>query len=246
MRVHARPDVDWEKVEAEYRAGQLTLMQIARLHNVSHPAIIKRAKKGKWTRNFASKVSEEVTARLVTEGLRKTQAKAKTQAEAVETAIETRLSAVRLHYTLGDKGLKITQSMLAELEAQYDALDDLEQAVIDETKDDQNGLRRAKMLSALSLSGRAQTLDRIATAAKSFVAIERQALNLDDERTQPADPVATARADQLQQTMFALLSNLAQPAVVIDQPRRLNGNGHGNSHANGGDSVPPEPEDWPK
>lgn len=60
-----RKTVDWELVEREFRAGQLSVAEIGRQCGVSHQAINKRAKREGWTRNLAEKVRVEVAARLV-------------------------------------------------------------------------------------------------------------------------------------------------------------------------------------
>ena len=42
---NAKPAPDWEKIEADYRAGIKTLRQIAGEHGVTHGAINKRAQR---------------------------------------------------------------------------------------------------------------------------------------------------------------------------------------------------------
>jgi hypothetical protein len=59
-----RKSVDWEAIEREYRAGQLTVVEIGRQHGLSHTAINKRAKRDGWTRNLADRVRKKVSARL--------------------------------------------------------------------------------------------------------------------------------------------------------------------------------------
>lgn len=56
---------DWEAIEREYRAGQLSIRQIARQHGVDEATMRKRAKKNGWTRNLADAVRQEVQAALV-------------------------------------------------------------------------------------------------------------------------------------------------------------------------------------
>jgi hypothetical protein len=60
-----KPPVDWEAIEREYRAGQLSLREIARQFDVSDTAIRKRAKADSWTRPLADKVREAVREKLV-------------------------------------------------------------------------------------------------------------------------------------------------------------------------------------
>lgn len=45
---------DWERIEADFRAGLLSTREIASAAGVSHTAINKRAKRDGWTRSSAS------------------------------------------------------------------------------------------------------------------------------------------------------------------------------------------------
>lgn len=47
---------DWEKIELEYRAGVLSIREIAGNHGVTDGAIRNRAKKQDWVRDIADKV----------------------------------------------------------------------------------------------------------------------------------------------------------------------------------------------
>lgn len=61
-----RKTVDWEAVERDYRAGVLSLREIATRHGCSHVAITKRAKRDGWERGGACKSVQEVKADLLT------------------------------------------------------------------------------------------------------------------------------------------------------------------------------------
>lgn len=56
---------DWERIEAEYRAGQLSVREIARQHGLTEGAIRKRAKADGWARSLAEKVRAAVREKLV-------------------------------------------------------------------------------------------------------------------------------------------------------------------------------------
>jgi hypothetical protein len=60
-----RASVDWEKIEAEFRAGQLSIKEIARANGITDTAIRKRARLDGWSRALAEKVRETVKEKLV-------------------------------------------------------------------------------------------------------------------------------------------------------------------------------------
>jgi hypothetical protein len=62
-----KPSIDWEAVEREYRAGQLSVREIARAHGLSEGAIRKKAKASNWSRALADRVRKQVRERLVRE-----------------------------------------------------------------------------------------------------------------------------------------------------------------------------------
>ena len=47
---------DWERIEQLYRAGLLSVREIAATCGVSHTAINKRAKAGSWDRDLKAKI----------------------------------------------------------------------------------------------------------------------------------------------------------------------------------------------
>lgn len=65
MIVPAQPKADWEAIEREYRAGQLSVREIARQHDVTEGAIRKKAKETGWSRPLAGKVREAVSEKLL-------------------------------------------------------------------------------------------------------------------------------------------------------------------------------------
>jgi hypothetical protein len=50
MAARGKPEVDWIKVEADFRNGVKTTRQIGGEHGISHVAVQKRAKKSGWSR----------------------------------------------------------------------------------------------------------------------------------------------------------------------------------------------------
>lgn len=168
-----KPPVDWELIEREYRAGQLSVSEIARLGNCSHTAIQKKAKKRGWTRNLREKVREEVAARLVAEGVANGNAR-----ETIERAAERDIQLIRDHRKDISSGRLVVRSLWEELQEASDHRVAIEQAIVAETNED--GKRRAIMLRAVSLSSRSSTAANLAVALKNLVGIERQAFGLGD------------------------------------------------------------------
>ncbi|MEP9376188.1 hypothetical protein ABLE91_05700 [Aquabacter sp. CN5-332] len=60
-----KPRTDWEAIEREYRAGQLSIREIAKKHGISDTAIRKEAKARGWERALADKVQKAVREKLV-------------------------------------------------------------------------------------------------------------------------------------------------------------------------------------
>jgi len=166
---------DWEAIEREFRAGQLSTREIGRQHDISHAAINKRAKAEGWVKDLAAKVRREVSNRLVS-----TQVSNGNAREAVETAAARGVELVRQHQSSLGRANRIAETLMAELERGCDRLDEIEDAIAEETADDANANRRNAMLKAVSLPARAGTLRELSQALKNLIPLERQAFNLDD------------------------------------------------------------------
>lgn len=59
-----RNDIDWEKIERLYVAGQLTIRQISEECGVTHQSITKKARKESWQRNLDSAIKERTKAKI--------------------------------------------------------------------------------------------------------------------------------------------------------------------------------------
>jgi hypothetical protein len=90
---------DWEAIEREYRAGQLSVREIARQYAVSEGAIRKRAKAEGWERALADVVRKAVREKQVrADGTQEgTQAQRATDREIVERAAQRGFEVVTSH-----------------------------------------------------------------------------------------------------------------------------------------------------
>lgn len=65
MAKQPKKQVDWEAIEREYRAGQLSISEIARQNGITEGAIRKKAKALGWQRALVAKVRKAVREKLV-------------------------------------------------------------------------------------------------------------------------------------------------------------------------------------
>ncbi|MCH7747568.1 MAG: hypothetical protein IH939_05685 [Acidobacteria bacterium] len=64
MAKSRRPDLDWQAIENDYRAGILSIRAIARIHGCTHPTIREHAKRYGWKRDLGGRVREATRAKL--------------------------------------------------------------------------------------------------------------------------------------------------------------------------------------
>lgn len=177
---------DWEGIEREYRAGQLSVSEIGRQYGVSHTAINKRAKRDEWTRDLTERVRQEVSARLVSEGVSDTGAR-----ETVKEAAERAVALVREHRADIKVNREAATKLLKDLHDAIDNRDEILEAIeeateapegVEETKTQEQARlkRRARMLAAVALPSHAQVASQLATTLKTLIPLERQAFNLQD------------------------------------------------------------------
>ena len=197
METTNKPAPDWEKIEADYRAGIKTLRQIAGEHGVSHVAINKRAKRDGWSRDLSAKIAAKAD-ELVTKG-------AVTSSVTTESRISEReiidanaqaIVSVRLSHRRDiQRSRSITMRLLEELELQsgrenaelLEQLGELMRSEDDKGQDKLNDLYR----KIISLPGRAKTMKDLGESLRVLVTLERQAFGLDDKDQKPQDALTT-------------------------------------------------------
>lgn len=202
-------EIDWEAIEREYRAGQLSVIEIARQQGLSHTAINKRAKKSGWTRDLSAQVRREVRARLsvdlpppppvvsVREPRPVSSFSAETISETISETAERGVAVVRSHRRYIGEGLK----------AAIGVLDEVNLALVERTEP-----LTIKDIQALSISAM-----NAASSLHKLVQLERQAFHL-DERDEPASPglieITEQNArDYARKVAFILSQRQAQPVI---------------------------------
>jgi hypothetical protein len=173
---------DWERIEADYRAGVLSVREIASAHGVSHTAINKRANKDGWERDLSAKIKAKAEA-LVSKAEVSSEVsskKAETDRVIVEANAEA-IARVRLaHRSDISRARKLAMSLLSELEIATDNLDLFEELGEFLRSDDDKGddKRNSVYQRVISSVGRIDSMKKLADTLKTLVTMEREAYGI--------------------------------------------------------------------
>jgi hypothetical protein len=179
-------DADWESIEGMYRAGLLSVREIARSHGISHVAILKRAKVDGWARDLTAKVRQQVTTALVTSEV--TKEDLVTERQIVEAAAAQVIALVRSHRKEIGRSRAMITTLMDQLEMAAESRDLLDQ-IIDEVEDGNTGAsikRREALFRAVALPAHAAVLKSLADTLKTVVGLEREAFNVTAATSEPA------------------------------------------------------------
>lgn len=173
---------DWERVEADYRAGLLSVREIAAACGVSHTAIQKRAKAQGWERDLQAKIKAKADALVAKSEVSKlvaTPEELATERAIVDSNAKV-IADVRVSHRKDiARARGLAMKLLEELEVETDNIDLLEQlesAIAGE--DGSDGMLRA-FQRVTSTSGRIDSAKKLAEAMKVLVAMEREAYNIE-------------------------------------------------------------------
>ncbi|MCU6671485.1 hypothetical protein M8013_22450 [Enterobacteriaceae bacterium H4N4] len=162
---------DWEAIESAYRAGVMSLREIASQHGISEGAIRKRAKRDEWSRDLNAKVKERAD-----DLVRKAEVRKQVRSETVlservliEATAEV-IATVRMEHR-GDirRARTLANALFDELEAEcadVEALRTLGQLMLDV---DEKGRDRLNELYHFII----ETL-------KNLIGLERQAYSMNE------------------------------------------------------------------
>jgi hypothetical protein len=192
---------DWERIEQLYRAGVLSLREIAAAcPGSNHMAIARRAKKLGWTQDLAAKIKAKaedlVTRQLVTESV--TADRAVTDRSVIDANAQA-IANVRLgHRTDISRSRKLAIKLLDELESLTDEQGTLKELIAQlKDGDEGEGGSGAEMSDVLALASkmatlpsRTKTMKELGETLKNLITLERQAYSLD------ATPEGGNSADQ--------------------------------------------------
>lgn len=189
----AGKQTDWEAIERAYRAGLLSVREIAAAHGITHGAINKRAKRDGWIRDLKAKIKAKADS-LVSKSLVSTEVSTDTRlSERQEVDANARVIAdIRMAHR-GDitRAREMTNRLLDELSeltenrALFDQLGELMENPDDRGVDKLNDLYH----KVISMPGRTKSMKELSETLRTLIGLERQAYGMDvapDDFTAPA------------------------------------------------------------
>ena len=210
--MNSKKTPDWERIESEYRAGLLSVREIAATQGITHGAINKRAKRDGWVRDLSAKIKAKAD-ELVSKREVSTQVSAErvaTDRAIIEANAEV-IANVRLSHRKDiGRARTLAMALLAELEAQTTNLELLnELGEVLGGPEDGNGVSD-KMLAlyhaVTGLPGRTKTMKDLGDTLHKLITLEREAYNIADPKkvevtlpapgAMPTNPIEAAKAYQ--------------------------------------------------
>lgn len=178
---------DWERIEADYRAGLLSVREIASANGVSHTAIQKRAKADGWSRDLGAKIKARADA-LVAKREVATQVaidRVETDRGLIEANAEV-IATVRLNHRKDISAARtLAMSLLDELSHQTgnrDLYEKLGELLLDTTGDEKESAAQSKrwqaFQAAMSLGGRTKVMKDLGDTLHKLIGLEREAYGI--------------------------------------------------------------------
>lgn len=212
MTTPKKPTTDWEKIERLYRAGTLSLREIATPNGISEAAIRKKAKKEGWTRDLQGKIKARAD-----DLVRKAEVRKQVRTENVETervlveATAQVIADIRMaHRKDIAQNRALVKSLLEEVEHQtlnrelYEALGEMLRQPDKYGQDKLNDLYH----KIIGTANRIDSAKKLAESLTRLIALEREAYAM-DKTDKPEDPITEMSDDELGARMLALLTTPA-------------------------------------
>lgn len=174
-----RSDIDWERIQRLYVAGQLTIKQIADECGVSDSQVRAKAKKEGWARDLGDAIrarakskiaSIDVSALIEQSAQESAQKSAALIQQAIEEASDVAAGVIVRHRA----DIRIQQERAGRLEALFDAMIDKVPPTI---KDDEAEIEALNVGDVFKLS---QTFKAIVESRSKLMDKEREAFGIED------------------------------------------------------------------
>ncbi|HHT2978604.1 hypothetical protein [Citrobacter sp. wls714] len=176
---------DWEAIETAYRAGVMSLREIASQHGISEGAIRKRAKRDDWARDLNAKIQQKADDLVRKQEVRKQVRNESTLTERVliEATAEV-IATVRMEHR-GDirRARELTNTLFDELGAQCADVCALEQLGDIMFDPDDKGRDRLNEIyqKVISLPSRVKSMKDLSDSLKTLIGLEREAYSIENK-----------------------------------------------------------------
>ena len=190
--------VDWERVESDYRAGLLSVREIAATHSISHTAIQKKAKTLNWERDLSARIRAKADAEVAR---REVATEVATNRVATDAAIISANAEVIVQVRLNHRKditrfRSVALALLDELEEQtgnrelFSELGELLRSPDEKGIDKINDIYH----KVISGAGRIDGVKKLAETLKILIGLEREAYGLVENvgKDDAANNLATA------------------------------------------------------
>ena len=179
MDKKVRKQIDWEKIEKEFRAGQLSIREIASQNGCAESGIRRKMKELGVERDLTEQIAQKVRNSLVREEMRTSNPAS--EKEIIETAAARSVDVVRSHRIKISSGVKTVAALFDQLATVTEKREEIIGEIEAETSDDENSNRRNIMLKAVALQANSSTAVSLSLALKNLVGLERQAFGIKDD-----------------------------------------------------------------
>lgn len=170
---------DWERIEAQYRAGLLSVREIAASQGITHGAINKRAKRDGWERDLKAKIRAKADALVSKREVSKLVSAEQMVTERILVDASAQVIAdIRMaHRTDIKRSRTLVLSLLGELEQQTDNTGLFEElGELLRREDDKGADRRNDLyMKVISSAGRIDSMKKLSDTLKTLVGMEREA-----------------------------------------------------------------------
>lgn len=176
---------DWEAIETAYRAGVMSLREIASQHGISEGAIRKRAKRDDWSRDLNAKIQQKADDLVRKQEVRKQVRNESTLTERIliEATAEV-IATVRMEHR-GDirRARELTNTLFDELGAQCADVSALEQLGDIMFDPDDKGRDRLNEIyqKVISLPSRVKSMKDLSDSLKTLIGLEREAYSIENK-----------------------------------------------------------------
>lgn len=190
----AKSAPDWERIEQDYRAGVLSIREIASQHGITHGAINKRAKRDGWERDVAAKITAKADALVSKRQVSTLVSTERAVSERILIEANAQVIAdVRMAHR-GDirKARDLTMTLLNELELTtltnhlFAELGEMLRCPDEKGQDKLNDLYH----KVIGLPSRVGSIKHLADALKTLVTLEREAYGISNDPEPPSGNIS--------------------------------------------------------